>query len=86
MDLRGDLMFDTLPVGQLPPELDGMKELQGREILVVPGSMMIVDSVMRRTIKHKSGTRAVVVQGPVRSSEPGLSGWWICLGRSSFSR
>ena len=29
--IRGDLSLDTLPVGPLPPELEGMKELQGRE-------------------------------------------------------
>jgi uncharacterized protein YjbI with pentapeptide repeats len=66
--VRGDLMLDTLPVSQLPPELDGMKELQGREIRVVPGSMIIVDSVVRGTIKHRSVQGLLVVQGPVTFS------------------
>ncbi len=66
--VRGDLMLDMLPVSQLPPELDGMKELQGREIRVVPGSMMIVDSVVRGTIKHRSVQGLLVVQGPVTFS------------------
>ena len=63
--VRGDLNLDTVPVGPLPPELDGVKELQGYEIRVVPGSMMIVDSVVRGTIKHRSAQGLLVVQGPV---------------------
>ena len=63
--VRGDLNLDTLPVGRLPPELEGVKELQGYEIRVVSGSMMIVDSVVRGTIKHRSAQGLFVVQGPV---------------------
>ena len=63
--VRGDLTLDTLPVGQLPPELEGMKELPSHEIRVVPGSMMIVDSVVRGTIKHRSAQGLLVVKGPV---------------------
>jgi len=66
--VRGDLTLDTLPVSQLPPELEEMKELQGREIRVVPGSMMIVDSVVRGTIKHRSVQGLLVVKGPVTFS------------------
>ena len=36
--VQGDLSLDTLPVGSLPPELEGTKELQGRELRVIPGS------------------------------------------------
>ncbi|MGH7148975.1 MAG: hypothetical protein ACREIJ_13890, partial [Nitrospiraceae bacterium] len=42
--VQGDLSLDTLPLGPLPselPELEGMKELQGREVRVVSGSMRI---------------------------------------------
>ena len=66
--VRGDLTLDTLPVSQLPPELEGMKGLQSREIRVVPGSMMIVDSVVRGTIKHGSVQGLLVVKGPVTFS------------------
>ena len=66
--VRGDLTLDTLPVSQLPPELEGMKGLQSREIRVVPGSMMIVDSVVRGTIKHRSVQGLLVVKGPVTFS------------------
>lgn len=64
----GDLMLDLLPVGSLPSELEEMKELQSREIRVVPGSMMIVDSVVRGTIKQRSVQGLLVVRGPVTFS------------------
>jgi len=66
--IRGDLSLDTLPVGPLPPELEGMKELQGREVRVIPGSMMIVDSVVRGAIRHGSAQGLLVVKGPVTFS------------------
>src|SRR5437867_11107579 len=34
--VRGDLSLDTLPVGPLPPEMEGTKELQGREVRMIP--------------------------------------------------
>ncbi|MDN5941046.1 MAG: pentapeptide repeat-containing protein [Nitrospira sp.] len=66
--VRGDLTLDLLPVGSLPSELEAMKELQSREIRVVPGSMMIADSVVRGTIKHRSAQGLLVVKGPVTFS------------------
>ena len=66
--IRGDLSLDTLPVGPLPPELEGMKELQGREVRVISGSMTIVDSVVRGAIRHGSPQGLLVVKGPVTFS------------------
>ena len=66
--VHGDLSLDSLPVGQLPPELEGMKELQGREVRVIPGSMRIVDSVVRGAIRHGSTQGLLVVKGPVTFS------------------
>ena len=62
--VRGDLSLDMLPVGPLPPELEGIKELQGREIRVIPGSLTIVDSVVRGAITHRSAQGLLVVKGP----------------------
>jgi hypothetical protein len=66
--IRGKLSLDTLPVGPLPPELEGMKELQGREIRVIHGSMTIVDSVVHGAISHQSKQGLLVVKGPVTFS------------------
>ena len=66
--IRGDLSLDTLPVGPLPPDLEGMKDLQGRAVRVIPGSMMIVNSVVRGAIRHGSAQGLLVVKGPVTFS------------------
>ena len=66
--VRGDLSLDALTVGPLPQELDGMKELQGRVARVIPGSMMIVNSVVRGSIRHQSAQGLLVVKGPVMFS------------------
>lgn len=66
--VRGDLSLDMLPVGPLPPELEGIKELRGREIRVIPGSLTIVDSVVRGAIKHRSAQGLLVVKGPAAFS------------------
>ncbi len=66
--IRGDLSLDALPVGSLPPELEGMKELQGREVRMIPGSMRIVNSVVRGAIRHGSPQGLLVVKGPVMFS------------------
>ncbi|MGH7217403.1 MAG: pentapeptide repeat-containing protein [Nitrospiraceae bacterium] len=66
--IRGDLALDMLPVGPLPPELEGMKELQGRELRVISGSVTIVDSVVRGAIRHGSPQGILVVRGPVTFS------------------
>ncbi len=66
--VRGDLALDTLPVGVLPPELQGDKSLEGREIRVIPGSVTIVNSVVRGAITHRSGQGMLVVKGPVTFS------------------
>ena len=66
--IRGDLSLDALPVGPLPHELEGMKELQGRAVRVIPGSMMIVNSVVRGAIRHGSAQGLLVVKGPVTFS------------------
>ena len=66
--VRGDLSLDMLSVGPLPPELEGIKELQGREIRVIPGSLTIVDSVVRGAITHRSAQGLLVVKGPATFS------------------
>ena len=63
--VHGELSLDALPVGPLPPELEGLKELQGREVRVIPGSMTIVNSVVRGAIRHRSTEGLLVVKGPV---------------------
>lgn len=63
--IRGDLSLDTLPVGPLPPEVEGLKELQGRQVRVIPGSVMIVNSVVHGAIKHQSKQELLVVKGSV---------------------
>ena len=63
--VRGDLTLDALPVGLLPSELEGERDLQRREVRVIPGSLMIIDSVVRGAITHRSGQGLLVVQGPV---------------------
>lgn len=66
--IRGDLSLDALPVGPLPSELEGIKELQGREVRVIPGSMMIVNSVVRGAIRHQTRQGLLVMKGPVTFS------------------
>ena len=66
--IRGDLSLDTLPVGPLPSELEGMKELQGREVRVISGSITIVNSVVRGAIRHRSTQGLLVVKGPMTFS------------------
>ncbi len=66
--IRGDLSLDTLRVSPLPPELEGMKELQGQAVRVIPGSMMIVNSVVRGAIRHESPQGLLVVKGAVTFS------------------
>ena len=66
--IRGDLSLDMLPVGPLPSELEGMKELQGREVRVIAGSMTIVNSMVRGAIRHRSTQGLLVVKGPVTFS------------------
>jgi uncharacterized protein YjbI with pentapeptide repeats len=66
--VRGDLSLDMLSVGPLPSELEGIKALQGREIRVIPGSLAIVDSVVRGTITHRSAQGLLVVKGPTTFS------------------
>ena len=66
--IRGDLSLNMLPVGSLPSELEGMKELQGREVRVISGSVTIVDSVVRGAIRHGSPQGFLVVRGPVTFS------------------
>ena len=63
--IRGDLSLDTLPIGRLPPELEGAKDLQGFEVRLISGSMKIVNSVVRGTIRHGSTLGLLVVKGPV---------------------
>jgi uncharacterized protein YjbI with pentapeptide repeats len=66
--VRGDLSLDMVPVGPLPPGLEGIKELQGREIRVIPGSLTMVDSVVRGAITHRSAQGLLVVKGPATFS------------------
>jgi uncharacterized protein YjbI with pentapeptide repeats len=63
--IRGDLSLDTLPVGPLPLELEGRRELHGHEVRVISGSMTIVNSVVRGAIRHQSTQGLLVVKGPV---------------------
>ena len=66
--VRGDLSLDTLPVGPLPPELEGMKELQRHEVRVIPGSLIIVNSVVHGAVRHGSTQGLLVAKGPVTFS------------------
>jgi uncharacterized protein YjbI with pentapeptide repeats len=66
--VRGDLSLDTLPVGPLPPELEGMKELQRHEVRVIPGSLIIVNSVVHGAVRHGSTQGLLVAKGPVAFS------------------
>ncbi len=66
--IRGDLTLDSLPVGPLPLELEDVKELQGLEARVIPGSMRVVDSVVHGAIRHGSAQGLLVVKGAVTFS------------------
>ena len=66
--IRGDLALDMLPIGPSPPELEGIQELQKREARVIPGSMIIVNSVVQGAIRHGSTQGLLVVKGPVTFS------------------
>ncbi len=66
--IRGDLSLDLLPVGSAPSELEGMKELQGREVRVISGAMTIVDSIVHGSMKHRSAQGLLVITGPVTFS------------------
>ena len=66
--VRGDLSLDELGTGPLPPGLEGVQELQEREVRVIPGSMTIVNSVVRGAIRHRSAQGLLVVKGPVTFS------------------
>ncbi len=66
--VRGDLSLDMLSMGPLPSELEEVKELQGREIRMIPGSLTIVDSVVRGAITHRSAQGLLVVKGPTTFS------------------
>ena len=66
--VRGDLSLDTLPISPLPPELEGMKELQRHEIRVIPGSLIIVNSVVHGAVRHGSTQGLLVAKGPVTFS------------------
>ena len=66
--IRGDLALDMLPVGSLPPGLESMKDLQGRELRVISGPVTIVDSVVRGVVRHGSPQGFLVVQGSVTFS------------------
>jgi uncharacterized protein YjbI with pentapeptide repeats len=63
--IRGDLSLDMLPVDRLPPELEGMKDVDAFEVRLIPGSMKIVNSVVRGAIRYGSTQGLLVVQGPV---------------------
>ena len=66
--IRGDLSLDTLPEGPPPAELGEMKELQGRAVRVIPGSMIIANSVVHGAIRHGSTQAMLVAKGPVTFS------------------
>jgi uncharacterized protein YjbI with pentapeptide repeats len=66
--IRGDLFLDTLPLSPLPPELEGIQELHGREVRVISGSMKIVDSIVHGAIRHGSTQGLLVVKGPMTFS------------------
>jgi len=83
--IRGELSLDTLPVGPLPSELEGKKELQGREVRVIRGSMMIVNSVVRGAIRHQSTQGLLVVKGPVTFSGTRFE-QLVDLSRSVFTQ
>ena len=81
--IRGDLSLDTLPIGRLPPELEGTKELQGRDVRVIAGPLKIINSVVRGTIRYGSREGLLVVKGPVSFNETRFE-QLVDLSRSVF--
>jgi len=64
----GDLSLDALPIGPLPSELKGVKELQGNDVRVISGPVTIVNSVVRGAIRHRSTEGLLVMKGSVTFS------------------
>src|SRR5262249_25945746 len=81
--IRGDLSLDSLPLDKLPPELEGTKELQGLDVRVIAGSVKIINSVVRGTIRYESREGLLVVKGPVSFNQTRFE-QLVDLSRSVF--
>ena len=66
--LRGDLVFDTLPVAASPPELEGILGPRDREVRVIAGGLSIVNSVVQGKMTHRAIDGTLVFSGPVTFS------------------
>ena len=63
--LRGDLVFDTLPVAANPPELQGILGPQATEVRVIAGGLSIVNSFVKGKMAHRATDGTLVFSGPV---------------------
>ena len=66
--VRGDLVFDAMPLTPHPPAVEGIANPLGKEVRVVAGAVSIVNSIVRGTIRHQSAQGQLVFQGPVTLS------------------
>ena len=63
--VRGDLEFDSLPVALNPPVLEGILDLQNKEIRVIAAELSLVNCVVQGKILHRSADGTLVFSGPV---------------------
>lgn len=83
--VRGDLVFDPLPVTATPPAVEGMPDSSAKEVRVVAGHFSIVNSVVRGAIRHRSAQGFLLFQSPVRLSGTTFERL-VDLSRSVFAR
>lgn len=83
--VRGDLLFDALPVTATPPAVEGMPNLPAKEVRVVAGDFSIVNSVVRGAIRHQSAQGLLLFRSPVRFSGTTFERL-VDLSRSVFAR
>lgn len=70
--VRGDLIFDRLPVqmakmkpGSTPERQEPSNQLSGQELRLVRGALTISDSVVLGAVRHRSAQGALQFDGPV---------------------
>lgn len=63
--IQGDLDLEKLPVRSNPPSVDGVIAQPGQEVRVVEGSLSVVNSTVRGSMKHGSQRGMLVFRGPV---------------------
>ncbi|WP_455370290.1 pentapeptide repeat-containing protein [Petrachloros mirabilis] len=63
--IQGDLDLEKLPVRSNPPPVDGVTIQLGQEVRVVAGSLSVVNSIVRGSMKHGSRRGMLVFRGPV---------------------